>query len=145
MLNDVPHFDPFSFPPFKKAAIGFEKVFDQFSELSQTVPKLPTYPPYNICKVDENHFVIEIAVAGFDRKDIDIEVTEGTLLVKGEIKSSDQAEYVYKGIADRNFMRKFTLADNVEVRGAEMHLGLLRISLERLVPEEKKPQKIKID
>lgn len=134
-------FDPFS---FSKSAVGFDDVFKKLTDLSENLPKLPTYPPYNIKKVDENKYVIEIAVAGFGKQDIELELQDGVLSVAGSIKSDEATEYLYKGIADRAFTRKFTLADTVEVKNADLINGMLKIWLERFIPEEKKPKKINI-
>tara|TARA_B100000902_G_scaffold385308_1_gene426512 strand:+ start:766 stop:1101 length:336 start_codon:yes stop_codon:yes gene_type:complete len=105
------------------------------------------YPPYNIQKTEDFKFEIEMALAGFDKKDIEIEVAEGTLTVKS-VKDKDKGETdeytLYKGISQRNFTRKFTLADDIVVNGAELKNGMLKISLERIVPEEKKPKMITI-
>jgi molecular chaperone IbpA len=112
-LNKVPYFDPFSFPDLSKGAIGFDQVFKKLSEISENLPKIPTYPPYNIRKIEENKYVIEIAVAGFGSQDIEVEIEEGTLIVKGNVNASDfpASEYLFKGIADRAFTRKFSSAE----------------------------------
>jgi molecular chaperone IbpA len=107
------------------------------------MPKIPTYPPYNIKKVDENKYVIEMAVAGFGKQDLELELQDGTLTIKGNVSSED-ADYIYKGIAERAFTRQFTLADTVEVKNADLINGMLKIWLERFIPEEKKPKKISI-
>jgi molecular chaperone IbpA len=135
-------FDPFS---FSKAAVGFDDVFKRLTDLSENLPKIPTYPPYNIKKVDENKYVIEMAVAGFGRQDIELELQDGILSIAGSVKSDEGADYLYKGIADRAFTRKFTLADTVEVKNADLINGMLKIWLERFIPEEKKPKKIPIN
>jgi molecular chaperone IbpA len=103
------------------------------------------YPPYNIKKVDENRYVIELAVAGFGKADIDIELQEGKLSILGKCDSAESTEYLYKGIAERGFKREFTLADNVEVKSSSLANGMLKIWLEAFIPEEKKPKKVKID
>jgi molecular chaperone IbpA len=123
--------------------IGFEQMLDKIREASETLPKIPSYPPYNIKKIDDEHFVIEMAVAGFGKTDLDIELKDGTLTVSGS-HDADDKDYIYQGIANRAFTRKFTLADTVVVKNAELVNGLLRIALERFVPEEKKAKKIDI-
>ena len=145
MTHDI--FDPFSFASKQfNTTIGFEPILKKLKEIGETVPKIPSYPPYNIRKVDDNKYVIEIAVAGFGRQDIELELQEGVLTVKGQTSTdNDQAEFLFKGIADRAFTRQFTLADTVEVKNADMLNGMLRIWLERFIPEEKKPKKIEID
>ena len=103
------------------------------------------YPPYNIRKVDDYNYVIEIALAGFSERDIEIEIAEGVLSVRSKVdKDTDETEYVHRGIAKRSFARKFTLADDIIVKGAEFENGLLNITLERIVPDEKKPRIIPI-
>lgn len=141
----LPYFDPNTFPQFSKSAIGFDSLFKRLHDMAEGLPKVSTYPPYNIRKVDENKYIIEMAVAGFGRQDLEIELQEGVLTIKGQTVSDDTAEeFVFKGIADRAFTRKFTLADTVEVKNAELVNGLLKIWLERFIPEEKKPRKINI-
>jgi len=113
---------------------------------------IPGYPPYNILKVDENKYCIEMAVAGFGKQNLDIEVADSILTITGNFKSSEESDkenknpitYLYKGIADRAFSRKFTLADTVEVKNAELINGMLRLILENIIPEEKKPKKVEI-
>jgi len=147
MTNNIPNFDPFTFMPLTKSMIGSDKILKQMQETLENLPKVPTYPPYNIRKLDDNKYVIEIAVAGFGSQDIEIEFQDGTLIVKGNTSASTYpaSEYLFKGIADRGFTRKFSLADSVIVKDADMFNGMLKIALERLVPEEKKPMKIKIN
>lgn len=135
--------DPFSFDNLAKGAIGFEPLFKRLQEMNEYLPKIPNYPPYNIKKVDDEHFVIEMAVAGFGKSNLDIELKEGVLSVSGSIES-DNSEYLHKGIADRSFQRQWTIADHVEVKNAELVNGMLKIFLEKIVPEEQKPKKIDI-
>lgn len=146
-LNKIPHFDPFSFPDLTKTAIGFDDVFKKLNQITENIPKIPTYPPYNIRKIDETKYVIEVAVAGFGSQDIEVEIDEGTLTIKGNTNASTfpASEYLFKGIADRAFTRKFSLADTVIVKNADLMNGMLKIMLERLIPEEKKPKKVKIN
>jgi molecular chaperone IbpA len=126
-----------------KNAIGFETIFDRLREASEALPKIPAYPPYNIKKVDDEHFVIEMAVAGFGKTDLDIELKDDTLTVTGKHDATNN-DYIYQGIANRAFTRQFTLADTVVVKNAELVNGLLKIALERFIPEEKKAKKIDI-
>lgn len=144
-MNRIPHFDPFSFADLSKSAVGFDSVFKKLQEVTEHLPKIPTYPPYNIAKVGDNKYVIEIAVAGFGKQDLELELQDGVLTVKGGISSKDDTEYLFKGIADRAFTRQFTLADTVEVKNADLVNGMLKIFLERFIPEEKKPKKININ
>lgn len=131
-------------PTIHRHAIGFDRMFE---ELNRTFAsgKSDNYPPYNIAKLDDTHFVVEVAVAGFDENELDIELKDGELLVKGEKeKKETDVEYQHKGISTRNFTRSFTLGDNVEVRGATVKNGILAVALELIVPDEKKPKKIEI-
>lgn len=139
-------YDPFSFSTFPKTfntTVGFEPIIKKLAELTESMPKLPTYPPYNIKKTGENTYVIEMAVAGFGKQDLELELQDGTLTIKGSVNSED-ADYIYKGIAERAFTRQFTLADTVEVKNADLINGMLKIWLERFIPDEKKPKKISI-
>jgi molecular chaperone IbpA len=122
-------------------AIGFDRTF-QLLERAASAPSV-NYPPYNILKVDDEHFTIELAVAGFSKKDISIKKEKEVLSVEGKQEDSDQ-EYVHRGLASREFRRSFTLADDVEIVGAELTNGILSVSMERVIPEEDKPQLIKI-
>jgi molecular chaperone IbpA len=145
-INKIPYFDPFSFGNLPKqfnTTIGFEPILKRLAELGDSMPKIPTYPPYNIKKTGENTYVIEMAVAGFGKQDLELELQEGTLTVKGNVTAED-GEYLYKGIAERAFTRTFTLADTVEIKNADLINGMLKIWLERFIPEEKKPKKINI-
>lgn len=137
------NYDPFSFAKQFNTTIGFEPILKKLAEMSETLPKIPTYPPYNIKKTGENAYVIEMAVAGFGKQDLELELQDGTLTVKGNV-TSDDADYIYKGIAERAFTRSFTLADTVEVKNADLVNGMLKIWLERFIPEDKKPKKISI-
>ena len=122
--------------------IGFERVFNQLDEFIHHSKKLPSYPPYNI-KRDGNDFTIEMALAGFSKDDIEITVTEDILTIASN-KESSKKEELYRGISDRKFTRNFSMADDIIVKSAELKDGLLTIKLERVIPEDKKPRKIKI-
>jgi len=108
------------------------------------VAKQETYPPYNVIKVDDETYRVDLALAGFDKKDVEVTVDDGTLIIKGEIKSEESGEALHKGIATRKFTRTFALGEYMEVSGAELENGLLRIIVERIIPEEKKPKTIKV-
>jgi molecular chaperone IbpA len=138
------NYDPFSFSKQFNTTVGFEPILKRLAEMTEAMPKIPTYPPYNIKKVDETKYVIEMAVAGFGRQDLELELKEDTLTVKGAVNTED-GDYLYKGIADRAFTRQFTLADTVVVKNADLINGMLKIWLERFIPEEKKPKKIEIN
>jgi molecular chaperone IbpA len=108
---------------------------------------IPNYPPYNIRKNDENSYTIEIAVAGFGQNEIDIEIDGGKLVVKGNVDAATDAledNFLFKGIATRAFTRAFAIDDHIEVKNAELFNGMLKIALERLVPEEAKPKKVPV-
>jgi len=132
-------------PSFARHAIGFNRLFDEMNRTFANSRTNDNYPPYNIAKLDETHYVIEIAVAGFGKEEIDVELKDNSLIVKGtKPKKEQETDYVHKGISTRNFERNFTLADNVEVRAATVQNGILAIALEQVVPEENKPKKIQI-
>ena len=105
-----------------------------------------SYPPFNLKKTDENKYVIEMAVAGFAKQDIEITLEDNKLVIKGNAStdSKEAEQYLHMGIASRAFTRQFTLADNVEIDNAEMLNGMLRIWLEHIIPEDKKPRKIEV-
>lgn len=136
--------DPFlTLTPFLNSwTVGFDRHFQLLEELRKA--SKPSYPPYNIIRVDDDeNYIIEIAAAGFTKEDITITVKENQLTVKGS-KGGDEADYVHKGIASRNFEQNFALADDVKVTGASMTDGILVIDLEREIPESKKPKLIEI-
>jgi molecular chaperone IbpA len=139
-------FDTVNLPHMDRYFVGADRVMKRLADIAdQSAQMVPIkYPPYNIKKVDENRYVIELAVAGFGKTDIDIELQEGTLSVRGKIDPVDNTEYLYKGIAERGFKREFTLADNVEVKSSSLVNGMLKIWLEAFIPEEKKAKKIDI-
>ena len=134
-------------PSFDKFFVGYEPMLKRFEEAQTTLSKvIPNYPPYNIVKVDENKFVIEMAVAGFGKHNLDLEFQDGTLVISGStaVNSDEENQYLYKGIADRSFTRKFSLADTVEIKGADLVNGMLKVWLENIIPDSKKPKKIDI-
>ena len=127
-------------------AVGFDRVFDQFNQYVTNNVQSTGFPPYNIRKEGEYNFVIEMALAGFGKKDIEVEVADGTLSIRS-VKEEDSdldGNQLYRGIAYRKFERKFTLADAVVVNGAKLENGMLLVELERVVPEEKKPRLISV-
>jgi len=134
------------FKDFEKFFVGFDDQFNRMAKFHEDLTKnIPNYPPYNIKKNDDNHYTIEIAVAGFGQQDIDIEMNDGKLVVRGELKANEDTEnFLFKGIANRAFTRSFVLNDEVEVKDAEMINGMLKIFLERLIPEHKQPKKIPV-
>lgn len=124
-------------------AIGFDRTL-QLLNRADTLHDSTNYPPYNIVKHDAENFSVELAVAGFDKEDISITKEKEVLLIEGSVDKGDELEYVHKGLASRSFKRSFTLADDLIVKGASMDKGILSVDLERIVPEEDKPQEIKI-
>ena len=151
-MNDykIPFFDPFSFDTtgVNKNSIGYDEILKQLRKLTTDQPKFnSTYPPYNIRKVEENKYVIELAVAGFGSQDIEVEVEGNTLVIRGKLNTETipTENYIFKGIADRAFTRTFTIADSVVIRNADLINGMLKVWLERFIPEAKKPQKININ
>ena len=150
MGNSLPQLALFGpgFKDFDKFFVGFDESAKQLQSLHADLTKnIPNYPPYNIRKNDENSYTIEIAVAGFGESEIDIEIDGGKLIVKGNVDAATDAledNFLFKGIATRAFTRAFAIDDHIEVKNAEMFNGMLKIALERLVPEEQKPKKVKI-
>ena len=129
---------------FMGLTVGFDTMFDRLMNFSPTQQE-SGYPPYNIRKVDDYNYVIEIALAGFSERDIEVEVADGGVSVRSkEDKDEAKTEYVHRGIARRSFARKWTLSDDMIVNGAEFQNGLLNINLEKVVPEEKKPRIVPI-
>ena len=138
------------FNQLRPLSVGFDDVFDHFESMFDGPTFIGSnYPPYNIVKVDKNKFDVEVALAGFNKKDINVSVENGMLTIesKQEEKSKDKdedGEVIHKGISKRYFKRSFTIADDVEVKGAELKDGLLRVSMEKIIPESKKMKTINI-
>lgn len=144
-MNALTRFDTNSLAQLNRALVGFDRIFDNFetrfaNQISQN------YPPYNIEKVGENLYDIVIAVAGFSKEEVTVEVDQDQLIVRGE-KSTEQEsapEYLHRGLAFRDFERRFTLAEHMEIIKAEIKNGLLLIQIERRVPEALLPRKIEV-
>ena len=143
------------FNKLRPVSIGFDSMFNQFESMfdddffNLTPTLTNNYPPYNIVKSGKNKYDIEIALAGFNKKDIDVNVEDGMLTIetKKEEKASEKdedGEVLHKGISKRYFKRSFSIANDVEVKGAELKDGLLRVSMERIVPEGKKLKTINV-
>lgn len=132
-----------TFNKLRPFSVGFDDIFNQFDRMLDT--PTPSYPPYNLIK-DGDNYKIQLALAGWSKDNVDIEVKENTLTVKSkkDLVENEQ-EHLYKGISTRAFERSWTLSDEMKVQGAKFENGLLEISLERIVPEEKKPRQISID
>lgn len=136
-----------SFGPLQPSTLGFDRFFDDVERLLNTeVQKTTTsFPPHNIIKVNETQYLVELAIAGFSKDDIVISVDGNTLTIKGEkTEKEPNIQYLHKGIGTRSFTKTLTIADTVEVTGAEFRDGILRIGLNNLIPENKKPRKIEI-
>ena len=128
-------FDPFT--------IGYTDVFKELESMSKAVAKAATYPPYNIKQVKDNKFVIEMAVAGFAQSDIEITLEGNKLVIKGNTQDEDAPDnFLFKGIANRNFTREFKLADKIEIKDAELANGMLKIWLENMVKVQDQIKKI---
>jgi molecular chaperone IbpA len=130
---------------FDRFFVGFDEQINRMAKLHDEIAKnIPNYPPYNIKKVDEHRYVIEMAVAGFSKSEIEIEFADDKLIVKGKAKEEDTSNYLFNGLANRAFTRTFALNDQVEIKGASLVNGLLQIGLERIIPDHKKPRKIEV-
>lgn len=137
------------FNQLRPVTVGFDDIFEDFGKMfDDSILRgsyKQSYPPYDIVKVTDNKYNIQIALAGYSKKDIEVKVEENTLSVKSIRESSDEKqEVIHQGISKRYFERQFTIADDVEVLGAELKDGLLTVSLERIIPEHKKAKTIAI-
>ena len=131
----------FTLDKYMPYTIGFDSFFNTLDSITGTDVK--GYPHYNIKKLDDNKWIIELALAGFSKDDIEIEVKDNVMTINGELKEENN-EFVYKGISSRKFSKSFTLAEFTECESAKMENGILSIILEKNIPEDKKPQKVKI-
>jgi len=146
-----------SFKDFDRFFVGFDKVAEKMASVADQAQTLAAkYPPYNLKKIDDNKYTIELAVAGFAKQDLEIEIVGDKLIIKGNTHSGEPAEQdskgewtwpqmIHQGLAMRPFTRTFTLSDNVEIRGASLLNGILKIVLEAIIPEHKKPKKVEIN
>ena len=125
-------------------AVGFDRMFDNLSRYVDNNTTSTGFPPYNIRKEGDYNYVIEMALAGFGKDDIEVEVADGTLSVRSVKENSEDESTVYRGISYRKFERKFTMADDIVVNDAKLENGMLTVDLERVVPEEKKPRLISV-
>jgi len=138
------------FNSLRPVSVGFDNIFDHFGSMFEDDMfdiSVPNYPPYNIVKVKDNHYNIEVALAGYNKKDIEVNYENNMLTIKtADQKSEDkkEGENIYKGIAQRMFKKSFTIADDCKVTGAELKDGLLKVSLEKVIPEHKKARTINI-
>jgi molecular chaperone IbpA len=148
--------NPFFTKDFDRFYVGFDEIAKKLnSAASQAQTVAAKYPPYNLKKIDENKYTIELAVAGFAKQDLEIEIVDDKLIIKGNTHAGEPAEQdstgewtwpqmLHHGLAMRPFTRTFTLSDNVEIRGASLLNGILKIVLEAIIPEHKKPKKVEI-
>ena len=133
-------------PNFHRATIGFDRLFEQMNTQFANSPNGNGYPPYNIAQINEDEYMISLAVAGFGMDNLEITKDGDQLKIEGTApKGDEEVNYLHKGIGGRNFSREFTLADHVEVESAGLELGMLNIHLKRNVPDELQPKKIKIN
>jgi len=136
---------PFDLTPLYRSTIGFDHLVSMLDSIKTLDGETNTYPPYNIERLGEHEYRITMAVAGFGRDDIDVELKENALTVRGETKGDDKEKtFLHRGIATRTFERRFQLADHVEVTGADLENGLLHVDLKRELPEAMKPRTIAI-
>ena len=136
----------FDFSPFRRSTVGFDRLFDMLenSSFGQTQEN---YPPFDLIKTGENDYCIQLAVAGFKPEEIDITAQQNVLIVTGrksEEPEGKDGDFIYRGIANRSFERRFALADHIQVRGADLRDGMLAIDLVREIPEAMKPRKINV-
>ncbi len=141
MQNNLTTFDKNKFIPY---SIGFDNLFDRLFDMD--LESSNSYPPYNISKVDDNNYIIEMALAGFNKDDIEIEIADSELTVRSKKRedSNKDVNLIHQGISQRSFNRKFTLSEEILVKNAEMKNGMLIIKLEKFIPENKKPKLISI-
>ena len=133
----------FDFAPFRRSTVGFDRLFDML-ENSSFGQAQENYPPFDLLRVDDNHYRIELAVAGFERDELDITSQQNVLIISGRKKEQEGDNYIHRGIANRSFERRFALADHIKVTVADLKDGLLSIDLVREIPESLKPKKIEI-
>ena len=134
----------------KPFSVGFDSIFEEFDRVLDSTERYNSnYPPYNICKLIDNDYKIEVALAGYSKNDIELELKDSTLTVRNKTKEkiiNDESNgVIHKGISTRQFERSFTISEDIKVKNADLKNGLLNIDLERIVPEEKKPRLININ
>ena len=136
-------YDLMDFDPFKNYTIGFDRIFDSLLEVSKL--NTSNFPPYNIRKVKDGEYEVELALAGFNKKDIKVELKNGTLSVSATKEEKDSNNLIHQGIASRSVLRKFSLSEYMEIRDAGFKDGILKIKCLENIPEEKKPKTININ
>ena len=130
-------------------SVGFDSIFEEFDRMLESTERYNSnYPPYNIRKLNDNNYKIEVALAGYSKDDIELELKDNTLTVRNKTKekviNEDANGVIHKGISTRKFERSFTISEDIKVKNAELKNGLLNIDLERIIPDEKKPRLIEI-
>jgi molecular chaperone IbpA len=144
-MTQIVRFDTNALNAINKHLLGFDTFFNEFEQ--RFANQISTnYPPYNVIKYDENNYAIQVAVSGFDKDEITVEIDQNQLIVKGshvEVEA-ETTEYLYRGLAARDFTRSWTLAEHMEVGEVRIKNGILYISLTRIIPESLKPRKLKI-
>jgi molecular chaperone IbpA len=139
-MNGITRFDAASLAALNRMLIGFDRIFNDFENRSAN-----NYPPFNIIKHDETHIEIEVAVAGFNKEDLTVEIDQDQLIIRGQRpKDDDASKYIYRGLAARDFERVWTLADHMEVDDVELTNGILSVKITRIVPEVIKPRLLTI-
>ena len=131
-------------------SVGFDSIFEEFDRMLETTERYNSnYPPYNIHKLNDNNYKIEVALAGYTKDDIELELKENTLTVRNKSKekviNEESNNIIHKGISTRQFSRSFTISEDIKVKNAELKNGLLNIDLERIIPDEKKSRLIEIN
>ena len=133
----------FDFAPYRRSTIGFDRLFDLL-ESSTLGQGSENYPPFDLIRIDDNRYRINLAVAGFSRDEIDITAQQNQLIVSGRKEDDDKVDYIHRGIANRQFERRFGLADFIKVAEADLADGMLSIDLVREIPEAMRPRKVAI-
>tara|TARA_B100001029_G_scaffold177490_1_gene182287 strand:+ start:729 stop:1166 length:438 start_codon:yes stop_codon:yes gene_type:complete len=137
------------FNKLRPVSVGFDSVFDHFESMFNDLPTMHSnYPPYDIVKTDQHSYVIELALAGFSKKDISVTVENGVLTVESNREGQSETngeEIIHRGISKRYFKKSFSISDDVQIRGAELKDGLLRVSMEKIIPESRKRKEISIN
>ncbi|WP_428482526.1 Hsp20 family protein [Pyruvatibacter mobilis] len=135
----------YDFSPLYRSAIGFDRLAGLLDTASRLDAQAPSYPPFNVERVDENEYRVTMAVAGFTEDELEIEVKDQTLTISGKkVESDEDRNFLHRGIATRSFERRFQLADHVQVTGAQLENGLLHVDTRREIPEALKPRTIAI-
>lgn len=134
-----------SFGPIWPSSVGFDNIINELDALMHAQTPASTFPPHNIIKVDDYNYIVELAIAGFNKQEVTITLKDSVLEIKGQKNPEDEVQYLHKGIGTRSFVKTIKLADTVEVVGsAEFQNGILRVALENVIPDSKKPRTIEI-